>query len=165
MPKPIDVTKLSKDGLQNLIKNYRDRNAADEANFRDAVVELEGRIGKGLNFEKSKAAIRSAAKERRFLSYKDLADESSADWSKVRYEVGGHLWRLISDARDHGMPMLSAIVVNKPNVGTGKMEPETLKGFIAAAKALGHTVTDEEAFLRDQQDAVFAWGSGSSSGP
>jgi hypothetical protein len=52
--------------------------------------------------------------------------------------------------------MLSAIVVNKPNVSTGTMEPETLKGFIAAARDLGYSVTDEEGFLREQQDRVFA---------
>ena len=57
-----------------------------------------------------------------------------------------------------GWPMLSAIVVNKPNIATGKMDPATLKGFVTAARALGHAVTDEEGFLRKQQAAVFAWG-------
>jgi hypothetical protein len=53
--------------------------------------------------------------------------------------------------------MLSAIVVNKPNVRSGVMEPETLKGFVAAARDLGYPVTDEEAFLREQQVRVFEW--------
>jgi hypothetical protein len=52
---------------------------------------------------------------------------------------------------------VSAIVVNKQHVATGKMEPETLKGFIAAARDLGLPVTDEESFLREQQDRVFDW--------
>lgn len=55
--------------------------------------------------------------------------------------------------------MLSAIVVNKSNVGSCRMEPETLKGFIGAARLLGYVITDEEAFLREQQDKVFAWAS------
>jgi hypothetical protein len=54
--------------------------------------------------------------------------------------------------------MLSAIVVNKPNVGTGTMEPETLKGFIAAARDLGYSVSDEEEFLREQQDRCVCLG-------
>ena len=54
--------------------------------------------------------------------------------------------------------MLSAIVVNKPNVASGRMEPETLNGFIAAAQELGLSITDEETFLRDQQQLVFRWG-------
>ena len=53
--------------------------------------------------------------------------------------------------------MLSAIVVNKPNLETGSLEPETLKGFIAAARDLGHPVTDDQAFLKDQQKRVFDW--------
>ncbi len=57
--------------------------------------------------------------------------------------------------------MLSAIVVNQRNIATGKMEPETLKGFIGAAKDLGYVVTAEEGFLKEQQDLVFRWGSSS----
>jgi hypothetical protein len=56
--------------------------------------------------------------------------------------------------------MLSAVVVNKPNVDSGKMEPETLKGFIAAARELGYSILDDEAFLKEQQDKVFSWGRG-----
>ena len=53
--------------------------------------------------------------------------------------------------------MLSAIVVNKPNVSTGEMEDETLKGFIKAARQLGYEITDDEAFLKEQQQRVFEW--------
>lgn len=38
------------------------------------------------------------------------------------------------------------------------MEPETLKGFIRAAKDLGHPIVDEDGFLREQQELVFRWG-------
>jgi hypothetical protein len=37
------------------------------------------------------------------------------------------------------------------------MEPDTLKGFIKAAKDLRHVVTDEQRFLREQQELVFRW--------
>lgn len=53
--------------------------------------------------------------------------------------------------------MLSAIVVNKPNVDSGRMELKTLKGSIGAARQLGYVITSEEAFLREQQARVFAW--------
>jgi hypothetical protein len=39
------------------------------------------------------------------------------------------------------------------------MEPDTLKGFIAAAKDLGFSIADEGAFLREQQRRVFEWAS------
>jgi hypothetical protein len=37
------------------------------------------------------------------------------------------------------------------------MEQETLKGFIAAARELALSITDEETFLREQQRRVFEW--------
>ncbi len=51
--------------------------------------------------------------------------------------------------------MMSAIVVNKENAATGDMEPATLKGFVAAARELGHVVTDDAAFLVAEQQALF----------
>lgn len=54
--------------------------------------------------------------------------------------------------------MLNAVVVNKPNVESGKMEMETLMGFVSAARELGYPIRDEEAFfLREQQARVFEW--------
>jgi hypothetical protein len=77
------------------------------------------------------------------MSYKDLADASGAEWSKVHDSIGQHLWSLVEYAHRRGWPMLSAVVVNKTNVVSGSMEPETLKGFIAAAKELGLSITDD----------------------
>lgn len=98
-----------------------------------------------------------AATERRFLSYKDLAGASGADWSKVRYAVNTHLGGLVDFARGKGWPLLSAIIVSQQNVATGKREPATLRGFVEAAHALGYAIVDDEAFLREQQERVFAW--------
>ena len=125
--------------------------------YIEALADQARRIGKGLDFKKSYDAIWRSAAQGRFLSYKDLADASGAEWSKVHYSIGEHLGSLVEYAHRKGWPMLSAIVVNKPNVASGNMEPETLKGFIAAAKELGLSVTDEEGFLRDQQQRVFQW--------
>ena len=48
-------------------------------------------------------------------------------------------------------PLLaSAIVVSKPNVDFGRMEPD------GTARLLGYAVTDEEAFLKEQQAPVCA---------
>jgi hypothetical protein len=61
--------------------------------------------------------------------------------------------------------MLSAVVVNKQNVANGSMESETSKGFLAAARDLGYSITDEEAFLREQQRQIFKWALTSAGGP
>lgn len=53
--------------------------------------------------------------------------------------------------------MLSAVVVNKPNVASRKTKSDTLKGFIIAARKLGYEVANEEDFLDEQQNLVFEW--------
>jgi hypothetical protein len=154
---PIDVLKLTDKELENLMENHRRKGVTNCPLYVDAMRELEKRKGRGLEFEKSYNLILEAAKEGRFLSYKELADGSGAEWNKVYRSLGGHLWKLVQYADLKGWPMLSAVVVNKPNVSSGKMEPDTLKGFIRAARQLGHEITDEEAFLKEQQDRVFEW--------
>jgi hypothetical protein len=154
---PIDVSKLSDDQLKNVIQNHQRHKAKNAPTYIDALRECQVRKGNGLSFDKSFRIIKAAAKAHRFLSYKKLADASGAEWQKVHYSIGSHLWELVEFVQLNNWPMLSAIVVNKPNVSVGTMEPETLKGFIAAARDLGHVVTDEEAFLREQQAKVFAW--------
>lgn len=150
--------------LRNVIENHRKNGKVHEAYYLDAMEELARRKGQGLDFQKSFNLIRRAAAERRFLSYKELADASGSDWSKVRYAVNTHLGDLIDYAHGRGWPLLSAIVVNQQNVATGDMEPTTLKGFIEAARALGYTLGDEKEFLREQQERVVAWASGPMTG-
>jgi hypothetical protein len=154
---PIDVLKLTNSELETLMENHVRKAATDLPIYRDAMRELERRKGGGLDFEKSYNLILEAAREGSFLSYKELADGSGAQWERVHYLLGGHLWKLVKYARLNGWPMLSAIVVNKPNVRSGRMEKDTLKGFVAAARELGYEVTDDEAFLREQQRQVFEW--------
>ena len=154
---PIDVESLSIEQLENLAENHRRKRATDAPLYIDAIQELERRKGRGLEFDKSLSIILDAAKQRRFLSYKDLADASGADWGQVRYAIGEHLWKLVEYSHlKHGV-LFSAIVVNKPNIANGDMEPGALKGFIGAARLLGYAVNDAEAFLKEQQAQVFAW--------
>jgi hypothetical protein len=154
---PTDAETLSIAQLENLVENHRRKRATSAPLYIDAIQELEKRKGNGLDFAKSLSIILNAAKERRFLSYKDLADASCADWGQVHYAIGEHLWRLVEYSHlKHGV-LFSAIVVNKPNTATGQMEPGALKGFIGAARLLQYAVTDEQSFLKEQQARVFAW--------
>jgi hypothetical protein len=137
MTKEIDVSHLDTDRLRTLIVNHQKKGKTDAQLYLDAMQELERQTGGGLDFDKSYRVIREAAGEKRFLSYKELADASGAEWSKVHYAIGGHLWRLVEYAHCKGWPMLSAIVANQQNVATGKMELKTLKGFIRAARGPG----------------------------
>jgi hypothetical protein len=68
-----------------------------------------------------------------------------------------HLWNLVEYSHLRHRILFSAIVVNTPNLATGKMDLETLKGFVGAARELDYLITDEQAFLKEQQARVFAW--------
>ncbi len=91
------------------------------------------------------------------MSYKELADSSGAKWTQVNHSVAQHLGHLVEYAERRGWPMLSTIVVNKPNVASGKMDPDTLDGLVTSAEALGYTVDDATVFLKEQQQRVFDW--------
>src|SRR5262245_24391451 len=145
---PIDVTLFSDDQLENFIRNHRDKNATHLPEYHLALEERARRKGNGLDFNKSFRAIRKAAMEHRFISYGELAEQSEAEWTKVRYAMNQHLGDLVEFAHRKGWPLLSTIVVNQSNLETGELEPSSLKGFVTAARLLGIPVTDERTFLR-----------------
>ena len=114
------------------------------------------------DFEANKLSVKNttrfiiqAAKERRFLSYANIAKENKAVWSKVKYAMPKHLIEVSAQAHARGWPMLTAIVVNEKNTATGKLDEESLSDFSKCAKDLGYEVTDETEFLKAQQAAVF----------
>jgi hypothetical protein len=154
----IDVAKLDDDGLKNLVENHQVKRATDQPLYQAAVQEMHRRHGGGLSVDRSLAYLRAAAAERRLVSYGELAEANGAVWDKARYPMNTHLWALVCLARSKGWPMLSAMIVNKQNVATGAMEPDTLTGFAKAAEDLGYEVTDRVAFLKEQQEACFRWG-------
>jgi len=155
-PKDFDIKGLSDKEIATLLENYRKAGQTEHPKYVSILEEKALREGKGLSFEKSLAAIRQAASERRFLSYKQLAEASGLEWSfSVRHAIPAHLWNLVEYAHRNGLPLLSAIVVNQKHLETGDMEPETLRGFIIAAGDVGIPVTDERKFLKEQQEEIF----------
>ncbi|KAA2237762.1 hypothetical protein [Salinarimonas soli] len=106
-------------------------------------------------------AILSAARAGRYLAFADVAEANGAEWRRVRRQMGAHLKGVCALAMERGGPMISSVVVNRRHVATGAMEPETLAGFLAAARELGFTVEDAERFLRAQQAATHAFAASS----
>jgi hypothetical protein len=151
------IEALPTDQLNNLVANHRRQRATNTPLYLDALRELEKRKGKGLDFDRSLSIILQAAREGRFLSYKELADFSRVDWGQAHRAIPGHLWKLVEYSHlRHGI-LLSAIVVNKPNIATGKLEPQALRGFIEAARLLDYPIIDEQTSLREQQARLFEW--------
>ena len=151
------LTEQSTGDLENQVANYRRLKATDRPEFAEILAEFERRR-RGFDFNKSMTLILQAAREGRFVSCKDLADASGVDWNRGgHYQIGNHLGALNEYSHlKHGL-LLGSIVVVKRYLKTGGMEPFSLAGFVGKAKDLGYTVTDEEAFLREQQARVFEW--------
>lgn len=154
-PMPVDLATKTPVELNNFLENRRRAGDTSSEIYMAWLDEAQRR--KGFEPDKSRQTILAAAKQRSFLSYKDLSDASGLNWSKVHYSIGKHLWDLIEPIYRRHEILVSAIVVNKPNVASGKMDPETLRGFITAAETLGVAVdADHAAFLKKSQEAVFA---------
>ncbi|MFZ1413668.1 MAG: AAA family ATPase [Defluviicoccus sp.] len=110
-----------------------------------------------LEINKTYGAILSAAREGRFVSYRELAAASGVEWKKARRLLPQQLRRLVDIGHARGWPLLSAIVGNTDQVETGALEGDALNDFLAAAAKVGLQVDDPQAFLRVQQKAVFDW--------
>ncbi|MER9651829.1 AAA family ATPase [Mesorhizobium sp. M0199] len=110
-----------------------------------------------LNINKSYKAILVAARQGRFVTYGEVAAASGMEWRKARRPLPLQLDQLVFVSHERGWPLISAIVVSKENVETGRLEGESLAGFMAAVAKVGLTVDDPHAFLHEQQQAVFEW--------
>ncbi|MGO8089604.1 hypothetical protein AB9E29_21010 [Rhizobium leguminosarum] len=153
----MEVSEQDNEGLQNIVDNHRRLGQTQRPAYLAAMEELSRRGGNGLSFRKTLMAILAAAREERFISYKGIADQSGAEWSRVHWAMGKHLGELLEYAHRRGWPLVTSIVVNQLHVETGQMKPESLEGFLSMARSLGFEVTDELTFLIDQQQNVFKW--------
>ena len=117
---------------------------------------MKNRLDLGISYR----AILSAAREKRFLSYGELARANKCEWQKVRFEINDHLWKLVQIAASRDWPLLCAVVVNKSDVSTGTLQGSAREGFLGAAKELGFSFDDPAAFVEQQQQATFAWAPG-----
>ena len=141
--------------LENLVRNYRAANKTEDDVFICALRELELRRTKGLDLQKTLDLVIEAAKEQRYVSYKDVASRSDCEWSKVFRQIGGHLDRLCEYAHNKKLPLLSAIVVNAAGVANGTLKPVSEAGFLTIARQLGYQVLDEGSFVKAEQERVF----------
>lgn len=110
-----------------------------------------------LDLNTSYKTIIEHARQGKFVTYGDVATASGVDWKTARRPIALHLDNLVRIAQERGWPLLTAIVVNKENFETGRLEGDALSGFLAAVKRLGLTVDDPQTFLQEQQQAVFEW--------
>jgi 5-methylcytosine-specific restriction protein B len=131
---------------------------ADPALDQALLAELRALEAPRLDEARSCAAIRAAGRERSFLSYGDVAAANFLAWPEARQRMDAHLQAVCASSLRAGGPLLSAIVVNRTGVATGRMEPRALAGFTAMAARLGVAVGPDPAqFLAREQARVFEW--------
>jgi 5-methylcytosine-specific restriction protein B len=124
------------------------------------IEERNLRHGHGLSISKSIEAMIAAAKENRFISYGELADANGMEWAKARHRMNGkhgHLDDLLAYCHSKGMPLLTAIVVQKGKLDSGSMDQFTLDGFVEGVQRLGVAVADPDSFLKRCQQECFEW--------
>jgi ribosomal protein S25 len=152
-----DMSGFDDHNLEFIIDGFKNGRHSDERLYVNALAEQGRRQHKGLVFDTTVAAIRAAAAERRFITYGEIASANGVSWSVARRPMNKHLEAVVEWAARNGLPLITAIVVDQPAVGTGAMSDSAMSGFMRAARKFGHIVTDERAFLGDQQQAVFYW--------
>ncbi len=153
-----DIKSLSVDELKTVIHNHEEKGKTRELRYLEAIAELDSRQSPGLDLHTTVHALIDAAQKQNFISYGDLAEANGSDWQKVRRLMPKHLDSVLSYCHQRELPYLTAIVVSKPNLQTGKFDADNLKGFIKCMRRLKLVIVDEEKFAKEEQGRVFKWG-------
>jgi len=113
-----------------------------------------------LNIDRSIETILDAARRGDFISYGDVAKANGLEWSfTMNHLMPKHLDMILAKADARGWPLITAVVVNKQNIRSGKLEEKSLSGFVSGARGLGYEVgeSDRQTFLEEQQRETFAF--------
>lgn len=146
--------------IDNWIARHEENRRTDDSLYRLLIEERNRRHGQGLNLKSSISFLIGSARDRRFVSYGDLADASNVAWSKARHRMNGahgHLQDILCYCHARKWPLLTAIVVHKRYRETGDMDDFTLDGFVEGAERLGFVVLDRKQFLKEHQETCFNW--------
>lgn len=156
----MDLTDKTDDEIESWIRNHEKKRATASDLYKALLEERARRSATGLKIEVSLAHLISTAKRGAFTTYGDLAKANGVPWNVARHAMngeGGHLDSLLDVCHARGVPLLTALCVNQQSVHSGELSVDSLRGFIKGAKRLGHQVVDEQAFLRESQQASFLW--------
>lgn len=159
----MDFEKKSLPELRQMQSNYERLKKTETEDYRTLIATIDRRGANGLDIAKTVQFLKTAAAEHRYVSYKDIAAASGVVWDNtVRLRMGAHLDEVTRQVARDGGPLISAIVVNQPNITTGKFEPVALRGFMKIVTELrGETAVRSPAAnaatLAEAQEEVFRW--------
>ncbi|NKK29593.1 hypothetical protein [Rhizobium leguminosarum] len=149
--------------IDQWIANFEARKETGATLYYELLEERAKRAQKrhSLDIEKSLSALKRAAIDGICITYGDLAKTSGVEWNKARHQMNGrhgHLDRLLEICHARGLPLLTAICVNKGGLEDGELEGNALAGFTEGARRIGRSVADERAFHHVSKDECWAWG-------
>jgi hypothetical protein len=154
----VDLESKDTKDLQTIVDNCVRLHRTSDPRYIAASRILEARRTGDYDLEKTIAVICDFGRQRRFLSYKHVADASGLDWANVFRQINLHLDQVCIYCHDKGWPLLTAIVVNGTKLESGEMTPANRKGFLDAAKGAGRDIDLEQVeFVRREQQRVFDW--------
>ena len=78
----IDFSTKTDQQIAVLIANHQRRRIFDTPNYKDAIAERARRSP--FSFERSRAIIETAAREGRYVAYRELAAASGVPWSNTK---------------------------------------------------------------------------------
>lgn len=156
-------TKSDKEIDQWIANHERAPGGTSKPLYRELLEERARRAqdGQMLNLERSLEHLKTAAIGQICTTYGDLAKASGVEWTKARQKMNGprgHLDRLLDLCYARGLPLLTAICVNRDNVADGELDESALAGFAEGARRLGLSITDERSFHRRCREECWAWG-------
>jgi hypothetical protein len=156
----MDLTLKSDAEIDTWVSNHERLKKTDTDLYRSLVAEKGRRHGRGLSIDVSMQAMMHAAKNGDFISYGEIAEANGIAWTKARHLMNGkhgHLDNLLAHCHANGLPLFTAIVVQKGKLETVDMDDFTLAGFVEGAERIGRSVTNAREFLRLCQEECFAW--------
>lgn len=153
-----DLTAKTNAELDTLIANHERLGKFGAPLFLAALAERDRRKAGGLDLDQTLALILREAREGRFVTYKDVADQSGRPWNTVRYKVNEHIGVLGQRELARHSVFPCAMVVGEAGRETGTLTVEQLEGFARFWQRLNPSDTASgEALLRREQEKVIAF--------
>jgi len=154
----VDLEAKTTRELETMVANCQRLKRTGDARCLAASKILQDRRNGDYNMEETVATMLDHGQRGGFLSYRDVAIASGLEWRNVFRQINLHLDAVCVYSHGKGWPLLTAIVVNHQNLGSGEMTVANRKGFLDAVKGAGRDVDIEDvAFVKREQQRVFDW--------
>ncbi len=152
-----NLAKLSLDQLENLRRNFEERNATSREDFPlvlEAIAKQKHPLrnyDNRLTVDGVVGVIEEAARARQTITYKGITDRLDCQpFNKYRWPLRDILDAIFHDCALKREPIITAIVITQ----TG-LTPDVVSGFAEAAKRAGVPVSEPENFFTEHQRLVF----------